>query len=88
MTKLLSLLLTLSLTLTSCSMLTKSGRQQHAYEKYVRRSSVARVKQRSIFHGNKPSMPTSPMPTEPMPTESSGPIPNAESGPQAVPAES
>ena len=37
----------LVLGLTGCSMLTKNGRQQHAYERYVRKSSITRAKSAS-----------------------------------------
>lgn len=41
--------------LTSCSMLTAQGRQERAYERYVRKSSLGRVKQqkRMGFHKTK-----------------------------------
>lgn len=42
--------------LTSCSYLTKSGRQEHAYRSYIRKSSVVRVKQQKKFHFRMPQM--------------------------------
>jgi hypothetical protein len=74
----LSLLLALAFACTSCSF-TKAGRQKRAYEKYVRKSSFTREKQRSHFLSKKPQMPTSPMPTEP--------LRNSETSPQSVPPE-
>lgn len=47
----------LLLSLTSCSYLTKSGRQQRAYERYVRKSSVTRDRQRSKFRSEKIKIP-------------------------------
>ncbi len=64
--------------LTGCSF-SKEGRQQRAYQKYVRKSSAMRQKQRSKFRSDKPQMPVSPMPSEP--TESTA------RGPEAMPAE-
>jgi hypothetical protein len=52
----------LALSLTNCSLLTKSGRQQRAYEKYVRKSSLTRVRQQAKFRGttNMPLRPSEP----------------------------
>ncbi|MGZ4983708.1 MAG: hypothetical protein ACXWAV_01070 [Chthoniobacterales bacterium] len=72
------LLLAVSIALSGCSSFSKSARQQRAYEKYVRRSSIARVKQRARFHSGKPQLPPAQMPTEPVMT--------AQSGPQAISA--
>ena len=59
--------------LSSCSMLTASGRQQRAYERYVRKSSLGRVKQQKRFSFRKTTLPVM-QPTEPMEaTEVSGP---------------
>ena len=66
--------------LSGCSSFSKTGRQQRAYEKYVRKSSVTRVKQSKKFHSDKPQMPSTPM-------EPSAPVENTETGPQAVPAD-
>ena len=46
----------LLLSLTSCSYLTKTGRQEHAYRTYIRKSSVVRVKQQKKFHFRVPQM--------------------------------
>lgn len=78
MTKYLSILLAFAFACTSCSF-TKAGRQQRAYEKYVRKSSGAREKQRSHFRSKKPQMPSQPMPSEP--------VQNSETSPQAAPSE-
>jgi hypothetical protein len=61
--------------LTSCSLLTKSGRQQRAYEKYIRKSSVVRQRQRSKFRGTmtmplRPSEPSTITETRPQSPES------------------
>lgn len=74
----LVLLLALACGSTGCSF-SKQGRQQRSYEKYLRKSSVARQKQRSKFRSDKPQMPVSPMPSEP--------VKSAASGPEAVPTE-
>jgi hypothetical protein len=42
--------------LTSCSYLTKSGRQERAYRNYVRKSSATRTKQQSKFKFRTPEM--------------------------------
>lgn len=62
--------------LSSCSMLTTSGRQQRAYERYVRKSSLGRVKQQKRMSFRKTKMPVM-QPTEPVETTEL-------SGPQAV----
>lgn len=82
MKKSLVLLLAGALACTSCSTFSKTARQQRAYEKYVRRSSVARQKRQMFFRSDKPTMPNTPMPAEP-----SEPVQNVETGPQAVPTE-
>lgn len=42
--------------LTSCSYMTKHGRQEHAYRSYIRKSSVVRAKQQRKFHFRTPQM--------------------------------
>ena len=74
----LVLILVLACESTGCSF-SKQGRQQRAYEKYVRKSSVGRQKQHNKFRSDKPQMPVSPMPSEP--------VQSTASGPEAVPAE-
>jgi hypothetical protein len=69
-------LLLAALLLPGCSMLTKSGRQQAAYARYVSKMSKGRVKQQRFFHSKKPAMPV----TEPVETKE----PTISSGPQAV----
>ena len=76
----LSFALILAFTLTGCSSFSKSGRQQRAYEKYVRKSSATRAKQQSRFRSDKPRMPTQEM----TPSEA---VETTEAGPQAVPPE-
>ena len=59
--------------LSGCSMLTANGRNQRAYECYVRKSSLGRVKQQKRMSYRKTTMPVM-QPTEPMEsTEVSGP---------------
>ncbi len=59
--------------LSSCSMLTASGRRERAYERYVRKSSLGRVKQQRRVRFAKNTLPVM-QPTEPMvATEASGP---------------
>ncbi len=43
--------------LTSCWVLTKSGRQQHAYESYICKSSVMRERQRVKFKTGTSTLP-------------------------------
>jgi len=65
--KLLSLVLLLGLSMPACSMLTKSGRQERAYAKYVRNMSSSRDKQRSKVIQQRAEVPTlrsSPPPEE------------------------
>ena len=76
------LLLVGSLLVSGCSSFTKQGRQQRRYEKYVRKSSMGRVKQQSRFRTEKSQMPSQPMPSEPM--ESSE---TSESAPQSMPGD-
>jgi len=51
--------------LSGCSMMTKEGRQQHAYEKYVRNSSKMRYKRALKFHMAKTDIPLRQAPSEP-----------------------
>jgi hypothetical protein len=46
----------LLVSLTSCSLLTKNGRQARAYRNYVRKSSIVRTKQQKKFHFRVPQM--------------------------------
>jgi PBP1b-binding outer membrane lipoprotein LpoB len=51
-------LLLAALLLPGCSMLSKSGRQQAAYERYIRKMSSSRGRQQRIFRSSKkPMMP-------------------------------
>lgn len=68
----LSLTLILGVGLVGCSF-SQQARQQRAYQKYVRKSSSARQKQRMKFHSDKPQMPVSPMPSQPMESIATGP---------------
>ena len=56
--------------LSSCSMFTASGRRERAYERYVRKSSLTRVKQQKSF---RPTINNMPMTLPSDPVESSGP---------------
>lgn len=58
-------------------MLTKSGRQQRSYERYVRKSSVTRAKQRSHFRSASPKI--APVPDAPATSTSA-----ANDGPESV----
>ncbi|MEP6685373.1 MAG: hypothetical protein ABJB22_01240, partial [Verrucomicrobiota bacterium] len=51
--------------LSSCSMLTKEGRQQRSYEKYVRKSSNTRAKRAVKFRMSKTDMRLRQPPSEP-----------------------
>ena len=69
----LALFLVVATLLPGCSMLTASGRQQRAYERYVRKSSLGRVKQQKRMGYRKTTLPVM-QPTEPtVATEVSGP---------------
>lgn len=69
----LTLLLVAATLLSGCSMLTTSGRQQRAYERYVKKSSLGRVKQQKRMGYRKTPAPIM-QPSEPMTaTEVSGP---------------
>jgi len=51
----------------------QAKRQQRSYEKYLRKSSVARAKQRAILRPSKPEMPPRQEPSEAVETTSVGP---------------
>lgn len=78
MKKSISCLLLLTLALSGCSSFSKSARQQRAYAKYVRKSSMGRVAQHKKWFSGKPQLP----PLQPV----SDPIVTSESGPQSVTA--
>jgi len=80
LTRLLSLTLVGAFALSGCSSFSKSGRQQRAYEKYVRKSSITRVKQQKRFRTNQPQMPSTPM-------EPGAPVESTETGPAAIPTD-
>ncbi len=56
------------------------SRQERAYSKYLRKSSVSRQKIQKKFKSGKPQMPITPKPSDP--------IESTQTGPQAVPADS
>jgi hypothetical protein len=72
MKKTLILLIVVALADSGCSHLTKSGRQQAAYARYVRRSSYARAKTQKKF-SKRVKMPTPEMQMEPTIATSTGP---------------
>jgi hypothetical protein len=72
----LALFLVGATALSSCSMLTARGRQEAAYERYVRKSSLGRVKQQKKLSYKKTKIPVM-QPSEPIET-------TALSGPEAV----
>lgn len=76
------LLVALSFGLGGCSSFSKEGRQQRAYEKYVRKSSLGRAKQQRQMRPKKTEMPAQPMPSDPVETTETG-----ETVPQTMPAE-
>ena len=62
--------------LSGCSMLTARGRRERAYERYVRKSSLGRLKQQKIFAARGNTMPV---------THASEPLAVSEaSGPESV----
>jgi hypothetical protein len=55
------------LLLSSCSHFSQSGRQQLAYERYVRKQSHNRVRQQTKFKNpKKAKLPSTPGPSQPM----------------------
>jgi outer membrane biogenesis lipoprotein LolB len=67
-----ALLLVGATLLSGCSMLTARSRQERAYERYVRKSSLGRLKQQKRFAARGNTMPV--MHAEAVePTEASGP---------------
>jgi hypothetical protein len=74
--RLASLLIVATQLLTSCSMLTAQGRQERAYERYVRKSSLGRVKQQKRMSFKRSKIPV---------MEPSAPVETSTlSGPEAV----
>ena len=68
-----TLLLVSATLLASCSMLTAEGRRERAYERYVRKSSLGRVKQQKRMGFHKTKLPVM-EPSEPVETATvSGP---------------
>lgn len=59
--------------LSGCSMLTAQGRQERAYARYVRKSSLGRVKQQKLFAARGNTMPVTHSPEPVVMTEASGP---------------
>ena len=72
-TTLVVTLLALLLPLTGCSGFSKTARQQRAYEKYVRKSSIAHAKQQSRFRSEKAKIPKQPEASDWAETTSVGP---------------
>ena len=70
------LLLLSGVLFSGCSMLTAQGRREHAYEHYVRKSSVGRMKQQKRYFAHASTIPALP-PSEPIVTASA-------SGPESV----
>ncbi len=68
--------------LSGCSMMTAQGRREQAYERYVHKSSLGRLKQQRFFASHESTMPVTPMED---PVQSFQPMPSGDSaGPQAV----
>lgn len=72
----LALILVGATLLSGCSMLTARGRQEAAYERYVRKSSLGRVKQQKKLSYKKTKIPVM-EPSEPIET-------TAVSGPESI----
>ena len=72
----LALLLVAATVFSGCSMLTARGRQEAAYERYVRKSSLGRVKQQKKLSYKKTKIPAMPI-SEPMES-------TAVSGPESI----
>ena len=71
-TTVIGLLLALLLPFSGCSSFSKTARQQRAYEKYVRKSSVAHAKRQAKIRSTKQKVPEQPEPSEPVETTSVG----------------
>ena len=69
----LALVLILGLSMPACSSFSKSSREHRKYEKYVRKSKLARDKQRSKFRAAQGKIPPAPGLSEPVETTSTGP---------------
>ncbi|MGI8891538.1 MAG: hypothetical protein ACR2G0_12250 [Chthoniobacterales bacterium] len=68
--------------LPGCSMLTAQGRREHAYERYVQKSSLGRAKQQNRFAAQDNTLPIIPMND---PVQAFAQMPSGDvSGPQAV----
>ena len=68
-----AMLLVAATLFSSCSLLTANGRRQRAYERYVRKSNLGRVKQQKRFSFKQQTLPVT-QPSEPVATtEVSGP---------------
>ncbi len=78
--KIIPMLLAVIFALSGCSSFSKQSRQQRAYEKYIRQSSVARARQQSHFRSASPQMPSQPMPSKPV--ESTETFPESLSSPE------
>ncbi len=71
---LLVLMTALALSGTGCSSyLTKNGRQQASYERYVRRQSAGRIKNQRKFLSSAKNQPIPSTPSEPQTSLSTGP---------------
>lgn len=79
MTRSISFLLAIAFALSGCSSFSKQSRQQRTYEKYIRKSSVARARQQSHFRSSAPQMPPQPKESEP--------LESTETSPQSMPSD-
>lgn len=69
-----ALLLLICIALTGCSHFSRTSRQQRAYEKYIRKSSIARVRQSvKLRTNNSVQLPPMPQMSEPIVSASAGP---------------
>ncbi len=76
----LSLFVAAAVPLTSCSSFSKSSRDQRAYAKYDRKSSIARVKQPSQLGRGNSQMPPPQQPSEPVERVETQPVSAAADG--------
>lgn len=58
---------------SGCSMFSKSARQERAYDRYVEKSSRARLKQRALFKHSAPAMPSVQDPSDFVASADAGP---------------
>jgi hypothetical protein len=75
----ITLLLISGILFNGCSMLTAQGRRERAYERYVRKSSMGRIKQQKRYFAHASTIPALP-PSDPVVSATSSGPESATSG--------